>query len=613
MSDKMEFRAEVHKMLDIVINSLYSEKQIFLRELISNASDACDKLKYMALTNQALMKGVGRLEIKIVPDAEKRTLKIEDNGIGMNRDDLIDHLGTIAKSGTADFVRNVKDNGSSMDLIGQFGVGFYSAFMVAEKVEILTRKAGEDKAWKWVSNGVDGFEISEAEKAGNGTEITLFLKEEEKQYTDTIYLRQIIRLYSDHISYPIIMNLGKNGEETVNTGSALWTRNKAEITTEQYKEFYHHVSKNFDEPWMTLHFKAEGNLEYTGLVFVPSTQPYDLFQPDRKNGLKLYVNRVFISDKVEELLPNYLRFVKGIIDSADLPLNISREMLQQNPLVAKIRNGTVSRILKELKKRAENYDDYMIFWNAFGTAFKEGIYEDFSNREEIASLSRFASTKGGDKLVSLDDYIGRMPAGQKAIYYITGDDVKVLENNPQLEAFKSKGLEVLLLVDPIDEFWTQVLTKYKDKEIKHISQADEDFVPDRKDAPKVKDEDLKKLTDRMAAVLNGDVAKVTVTEKLTTSPVSLTVENGQMSLHLERLMRNHQQQTAFASLKVLEVNPYHPLIIRLSELAAAEKDDVRVTEMTKILYDQALIAEGEAITNPSFFAEKLGEYMLKAL
>ena len=613
MSDKMEFRAEVHKMLDIVINSLYSEKQIFLRELISNASDACDKLKYMALTNQALMKGVGRLEIKIVPDAEKRTLKIEDNGIGMNRDDLIDHLGTIAKSGTADFVRNVKDNGSSMDLIGQFGVGFYSAFMVAEKVEILTRKAGEDKAWKWVSNGVDGFEISEAEKAGNGTEITLFLKEEEKQYTDTIYLRQIIRLYSDHISYPIIMNLGKNGEETVNTGSALWTRNKAEITTEQYKEFYHHVSKNFDEPWMTLHFKAEGNLEYTGLVFVPSTQPYDLFQPDRKNGLKLEVNRVFISDKVEELLPNYLRFVKGIIDSADLPLNISREMLQQNPLVAKIRNGTVSRILKELKKRAENYDDYMIFWNAFGTAFKEGIYEDFSNREEIASLSRFASTKGGDKLVSLDDYIGRMPAGQKAIYYITGDDVKVLENNPQLEAFKSKGLEVLLLVDPIDEFWTQVLTKYKDKEIKHISQADEDFVPDRKDAPKVKDEDLKKLTDRMAAVLNGDVAKVTVTEKLTTSPVSLTVENGQMSLHLERLMRNHQQQTAFASLKVLEVNPYHPLIIRLSELAAAEKDDVRVTEMTKILYDQALIAEGEAITNPSFFAEKLGEYMLKAL
>ena len=613
MADKMEFRAEVNKMLDIVINSLYSEKQIFLRELISNASDACDKLKYLALTNQELMKGVGQLKITLIPNAEKRTLTVKDNGIGMNRDDLINHLGTIAKSGTADFVNNAKDNGSSMELIGQFGVGFYSAFMVAEKVEILTRKAGEDKAWKWASNGMDGFEISEAEKADNGTEITLFLKEDEKQYTDTIYLRQIVRLYSDHISYPIVMDLGKNGEETINTGSALWTRPKAEITQEQYKEFYHHVSKNFDEPWMTLHFKAEGNLEYTGLLFIPSTQPYDLFQPDRKNGLKLYVNRVFISDKVEELLPNYLRFVKGIIDSSDLPLNISREMLQQNPLVAKIRTGTVSRILKELKKRSENYDDYMKFWQAFGTAFKEGIYEDFSNREEIASLSRFYSTKGEDKLVSLDEYIERMPAGQKAIYYITGDDVKVLGNNPQLEAFKNKGLEVLLLVDPIDEFWTQVLTKYKDKEIKHISMAEEDFAPDRSNAVKAKDEDLKKLTEIMAKTLNGEVAKVTTTEKLTSSPVCLAVEDGQMSLHLERLMRNHQQQTAFASLKVLELNPYHPLIVKLSELAAADKPDVRVEEMTKMLYDQALIAEGEPIRNPSFFAEHLGEYMLGAL
>ncbi len=609
----MEFRAEVNKMLDIVINSLYSEKQIFLRELISNASDACDKLKYLALTNQELMKGVGQLKITLIPNAEKRTLTVKDNGIGMNRDDLINHLGTIAKSGTADFVNNAKDNGSSMELIGQFGVGFYSAFMVAEKVEILTRKAGEDKAWKWASNGMDGFEISEAEKADNGTEITLFLKEDEKQYTDTIYLRQIVRLYSDHISYPIVMDLGKNGEETINTGSALWTRPKAEITQEQYKEFYHHVSKNFDEPWMTLHFKAEGNLEYTGLLFIPSTQPYDLFQPDRKNGLKLYVNRVFISDKVEELLPNYLRFVKGIIDSSDLPLNISREMLQQNPLVAKIRTGTVSRILKELKKRSENYDDYMKFWQAFGTAFKEGIYEDFSNREEIASLSRFYSTKGEDKLVSLDEYIERMPAGQKAIYYVTGDDVKVLGNNPQLEAFKNKGLEVLLLVDPIDEFWTQVLTKYKDKEIKHISMAEEDFAPDRSNAVKAKDEDLKKLTEIMAKTLNGEVAKVTTTEKLTNSPVCLAVEDGQMSLHLERLMRNHQQQTAFASLKVLELNPYHPLIVKLSELAAADKPDVRVEEMTKMLYDQALIAEGEPIRNPSFFAEHLGEYMLGAL
>ena len=613
MSDKMEFKAEVNKLLDIVINSLYSEKQIFLRELISNASDACDKLKYMALTHPDLAKNTGELKIKIIPDAEKNTLKVEDNGIGMNKDDLINHLGTIAKSGTADFVRNVKDNGSAVDLIGQFGVGFYSAFMVADKVEILTRKAGEDQAWKWVSDGVGGFEISAAEKASNGTEITIFLKADEKQYTDTIFLRQIIRLYSDHINYPIVLDLGKSGEETVNTASALWTRNKAEITEDQYTEFYHHVSKNFDKPWMTLHFKAEGNIEYTGLLFIPETQPYDLFQPDRKNGLKLYVNRVFISDKVEELLPHYLRFVKGIVDSSDLPLNISREMLQQNPLVAKIRSGIVSRILKELKTRSKNYEDYMKFWNAFGIAFKEGIYEDFGNREEIASLAKFYSTKDLEKMTSLDEYIERMGKDQKAIYYITGDDVKVLANNPQLEAFKAKGIEVLLLVDPIDEFWPQVLTSYKEKPVKHISQADEEFLIDRKDEKKVPDEQLKKLTEQMAEVLNGEVGKVAATDKLTGSPVSLTVENGQMSIHLERLMRNHQQQTAFASLRILEINPYHPLIIKLAEMAGVDAHKEKVAEVTKILYDQALIAEGEAIKNPTFFAEKLSALLLSSL
>lgn len=300
MSDKLNFQADVSKMLDIVVNSLYSEKQIFLRELISNASDACDKLKYMALTHPDIARESGEMKIWITPNAEKNTLTVADNGIGMNRDDLINHLGTIAKSGTADFVKNASDNGSAVDLIGQFGVGFYSAFMVADKVEILTRRAGEDKAWFWVSNGVDGFEIREAEKKTNGTEIKLFLKQDEKNYTDSIYLRQIIRTYSDHINYPIVLCLGKAGEETVNSASALWTRNKAEITPEQYKEFYHHVSKNFDEPWMTLHFKAEGSIEYTGLLYIPGTAPYDLFQPDRKQGLKLYVNRVFISEKVEE-------------------------------------------------------------------------------------------------------------------------------------------------------------------------------------------------------------------------------------------------------------------------------------------------------------------------
>lgn len=611
MSDKLNFQADVSKMLDIVVNSLYSEKQIFLRELISNASDACDKLKYMALTHPDIARESGEMKIWITPDAEKNTLTVADNGIGMNRDDLINHLGTIAKSGTADFVKNASDNGSAVDLIGQFGVGFYSAFMVADKVEILTRRAGEDKAWFWVSNGVDGFEIREAEKKTNGTEIKLFLKQDEKNYTDSIYLRQIIRTYSDHINYPIVLCLGKAGEETVNSASALWTRNKAEITPEQYKEFYHHVSKNFDEPWMTLHFKAEGSIEYTGLLYIPGTAPYDLFQPDRKQGLKLYVNRVFISEKVEELLPSYLRFVRGIIDSSDLPLNISREMLQQSPLIAKIRQGTVSRILKELKKRSKDYEDYKKFWDAFGIAFKEGIYEDFANREEIAGLSRFVSTNDTGKLTSLDDYIGRAQPEQKSIYYITGDDVKTLVNNPQLEAFKEKGLEVLLLTDPIDEFWTQTLGTYKTFAVKHVSQADIDL-SFKREGQKVEEGDLKKLTDLLGEMFKNEVGKVTTTDKLTKSPVSLTVEAGQMSIHLERLMRNHQQQTAFASTRILELNPYHPLIIRLAEAMGDEALKPKVEEVARLLLDQAKIAEGECISDPSFYSEKMSEYILKS-
>ena len=612
MSEKINFQAEVGKLLDIMINSIYSERQIFLRELISNASDACDKLHYVCLTNPEIAKTTTEMKIKIIPDVEAKTLTIEDNGIGMNREDMVNHLGTIAKSGTADFVKNVKDNGSAMDLIGQFGVGFYSAFMVADKVEVISQKAGECQAYKWVSDGTQGFEIESAEKEANGTSIKLFLKDDAKEFLDSIYLRQIIRTYSDHIDYPIVLDLGKAGEETVNTGSALWAKNKAEITDDQYKEFYHHITKNFDEPWLRLHFKAEGNIEYTGLLFVPSEAPYDLFQPDKKQGLKLYVNKVFISDKVEELLPTYLRFVKGVIDSADLSLNISREMLQQSPLIAKIKQGTVSRLLKELKTRAKDADDYAKFWAAFGAAFKEGIYEDFSNREEVAELSRFVSTVDMDKLTSLDDYIARMLPEQKSIYYITGDDVKTLMNNPQLEAFKAKNIEVLLLTDPIDEFWPQVLTSYKGKTIKHISQAEEDLEIAR-DEPKAEEGSLAKLTAFMADLLKDEVGKVEPTDKLTKSPVSLAVENGQMSLHLERLMRNHQQQTAFASTRILEVNPYHPLIIKLSEMVGDEAQKAKVEEVSRLLLDQAKIAEGESVSNPAFYTEKMGEYLLKAM
>lgn len=610
MSKKQKFKTEVSKLLDIVINSLYSEKYIFLRELISNASDACDKLRYYSLMKPEVTKNNGEFKIVITPNAEENTLTISDNGIGMNKEDLVNHLSTIAKSGTADFVNNAKDNGSVVDLIGKFGVGFYSAFMVASKVEVTTKRAGEEQAYKWISNGVDGFEIEETEKEKSGTDIKLFLKDDAKDFTDTIYLRHIIRTYSDHINYPIVLDLGKAGEETVNTGSALWTKNKAEITDDQYNEFYHHISRNFDTPWMRLHFKAEGSIEYTGLLFIPSEAPYDLFQPDRQQSLKLYVNRVFISDKVDDLMPAYLRFVKGIIDSADLPLNISREMLQQNALIAKIRTGTVSRILKELKKRSEDYDDYMKFWKNFGMAFKEGIYEDPANRVEIAELSRFYSTNSAEKLTSLDEYISRVKEGQTTIYYITGDDIPTLRNNPQLEAFKEKGLEVLLLTDPIDEFWVQTLTNFKGYPIKHVSQADVDLKFERKE-PKADEGSLKKLTDFMAELFKNEVGKVVPTEKLTKSPVSLTVENGQMSIHLERLMRNHQQQTAFASSRILEVNPYHPLIIKLADSMFDDKERPTVEEVCRLLLDQAKIAEGEAISDSSFFSEKLSDYILR--
>ena len=476
----------------------------------------------------------------------------------------------------------------------------------------MTRRVDSDKAYKWVSNGVDGFEISEAEKAGNGTDIKLFLKDDAKDYTDTIYLRNIIHTYSEHIDYPIVLNLGEAGEETVNTASALWARNKAEITEKQYKDFYQHVTKNFDEPWMTLHFKAEGSIEYTGLLFVPSKAPYDLFQPDRLGGIKLYVNKVFISDKVEGLMPMYLRFVRGVIDSADLPLNISREMLQQSSLIAKIRQGTVSRLFKELKKRAENEEDYEKFWKAFGIAFKEGIYEDFTNREEVAELSRFYSTKSEDRLTSLDAYIERMGKEQKAIYYITGDDAKTLACNPLLEAFREKDIEVLLLTDPIDEFWTQTLLSFKGKELKHISQADMKLDIKRESA-KADEKELKELTEKMTEWFKGEVGKVETTEKLTKSPASLTVEDGQMSIHLERLMRNHQQKTAFNSTRILLVNPYHPLIIRLAELVGDKDKEAEVRDAAQLVLEQAKIAEGEAVSNPSLFNEKLSEFILRAI
>ncbi|MFI3240987.1 MAG: molecular chaperone HtpG [Alphaproteobacteria bacterium] len=592
---KIKFKAEVQKLLNIVVNSLYSEKQIFLRELVSNASDACDKLKYMALINPELKGPKGGFKIVIKADEKEKTLTISDNGIGMNKDDLINHLGTIAKSGTADFVANASENSSTVDLIGQFGVGFYSAFMVANKVEVLTKKAGEDSAYLWHSEGFGTFEIVDAIKENNGSEIKLYLKDDAKDYFETVYLRNIIKTYSDHINYPIFLDLGENGEEQVNSSSAIWAKSKAEVTEKQYKDFYQHITKNFDDPWLTLHFKVEGAQEYSGLLYVPSTRPVNLFQPDNKRGLKLYVNKVFISDKVEGLIPNYLRFVDGVIDSSDLPLNISREMLQENVLLDKIKSSVTNRILKELEKKSNDKEAYKLFWNNFGTAFKEGLYEDVVNKETIAKLSRFYSTNSKDEFTSLDEYISRA-GDKKEIYFTSGENKEILFNNPQLEIFKANNIEVLLFSDPIDEFWIQTFSSYKGYVFKNIFNANLDLNIAR-DAKKVEDAKLKELCEKLLEFYNGEVLEVKATENLVTSPALIRANNGQMSLYLERLMKANGQQMMFESSRVLEINPYHNLIIKMSDNLNGDN----FNSQAKIILDLAKIAEGEPIKNGSEF------------
>jgi molecular chaperone HtpG len=465
------FQAEVSRLLDIVAHSLYSEKEIFLRELISNASDACDRLRYAALTEPSLAEGESHYRVVLSPVKSSRTLTIADNGIGMNHDELVENLGTIARSGTAAFMTQLTgDNKKDMNLIGQFGVGFYSAFMVADKVEVSSRKAGDSEGWRWISDGRGSFTIEPAANVARGARITLHLREGDEEYLEPHRLQQIVKRYSDHIALPIVLADG-NKEETINSASALWTRPRSEITAEQYNEFYHHVGHSFDEPWLTLHARAEGVLEYTFLLFVPSQKPFDLFDPERKPRVKLYVRRVFITDEGTELLPAYLRFVRGIVDSEDLPLNISREMLQSNPMVARIRQQLTRRVLTDLQKKAtEAPEEYAKFWDNFGAVLKEGIYEDREQRDPLLALARFRSTTR-DGLVSLDDYVAAMRPEQEAIYTITGDNLDLLKKSPQLEGFRARGVEVLLLTDPVDEFWLPSIGTYKEKPFKSATRG----------------------------------------------------------------------------------------------------------------------------------------------
>jgi molecular chaperone HtpG len=611
------FQAEVSRLLEIVAHSLYSEKEIFLRELISNASDACDRLRYAALTEPALAEGETEYRVTLTPDKAARTLTIADNGIGMNREELIDNLGTIARSGTAAFVNQLSgDARKDMSLIGQFGVGFYSAFMVAEKVEVLSRKAGESHGWRWVSDGKGEFSVEPFPETARGAKIVVHLREGEDEYLDPARLRRVVKTYSDHIGLPIILNEGGK-EETINTASALWTRPRSEITPEQYKEFYHHVGHSFDDPWLTLHNKAEGVLEYTNLLFVPSTKPFDLFDPERKSRVKLYVRRVFITDEATDLLPAYLRFLRGIVDSEDLPLNISREMLQSNPMVARIRQQLTRRILSELtKKSSETADEYAKFWDNFGAVLKEGLYEDRDHRDELQGLARFRSTTR-DELVSLDDYIAAMKPGQDAIYTIHGDSLDVIKKSPQLEGFQARGIEVLLLTDPIDEFWVPSIGRYKDKPFKSATRGgvDLDKIPLSEASEATSTEPPAKLGSLIAIfklALGDSVKDVRSSERLTDSAVCLVADEGDMDMHLERLLKQHRQLDS-GSRRILEVNPRHKLIERLAASVGEPGASDQLSEFAWLLLDQARIVEGEQLPDPPAFARRLAMLLERGL
>ena len=621
-TEERAFEAEVGKLLHIVANSLYSEREIFLRELISNASDACDRLRYAALTKPELSAGDADLKVSVAADAKAKTITVADNGIGMNRDDLIADLGTIARSGTSAFLEQLSgDEADDVAMIGQFGVGFYSAFMVADEVTVESRKAGENQGWQWRSDGKGAYTVAPAEaEVPRGTRITLHLRKNAKEFLEAARLRHIVKTYSDHIALPIVLTEdGK--EETVNTASALWTRPKAEITAEQYTEFYHHAGHLFDEPWLTIHNRVEGKLEYTNLLFIPSVKPFDLFHPDRKGHLKLYVKRVFITDDCDELVPGYLRFLRGVVDSEDMPLNISREMLQNNPVVVKIRAGLVKRVLGELKKKAEKApDDYAGFWDTFGAVLKEGIYEDHANRDRLIALARFRTT-GGERLKSLADYVAAMKDGQEAIYYISGDSAEAVARSPQLEAFRARGVEVLLLTDPVDEFWVPAVGAYQEKPIKSVTRGGVDLdtiaADDKTDADEKPDDDIGETDiDRLVAsfklTLKDAVKDVRTSARLTDSPVCLVADEGDIDMHLERMLKQHKQIDASSS-RILEINARHPLIRGLAGRVKAGGAAADLEDAAQLLLDQARIVEGEPVPDLAAFARRLAAVMQKGL
>ncbi|MDB4220227.1 molecular chaperone HtpG [Pelagibacterales bacterium] len=616
-SEKLEFQTEVSQLLKLMINSVYSEKEVFVRELVSNASDACDKLRYLATTKEKLLQSDPDLKIQIEIDKKENLITITDNGIGMNRDDLVNNLGTIARSGTAQFIKEATET-KDLSLIGQFGVGFYSAFMVASDLTVITRKAGEKKLWIWKSDGESNFTIDESDdleqlNSNRGTKIILSITKEGKEYLEKIRIEEIIRKYSDHISIPIFVRDIKDKEdekpEAINSALALWTRPKNKITKEQYKEFYNHVGQMFDDPWLTSHYKAEGQIEYTVLNFIPSTKPFDLYDPARENRLKLYVKKVFITDNCPELIPPYLRFLRGVIDSEDLPLNISREMLQNNPVVKKIRNALVRRTIGDLKKKLTNdRASYEEFWSNFGPVIKEGIYEDTEKKDTLLEIALFKNSNS-TKLITLDEYIDSMSKKQKDIYFITGDSYANVINNPSLEGYKSRGINVLILDDAVDSFWTSSTPNFKEKNIKSVSKGVDDLESISKkktdDKDKKEDKSLEPLIILLKDKLKEKVKDVRTSSRLTESPVCLVVDESAMDPQLEKILQQHNQLQQGAALKILEINPDHKLIKKLAKMS---KDKASVGDIENIgilLYEQSMILDGEKPSDPVNFSKKL--------
>ncbi|BBL76196.1 molecular chaperone HtpG [Methylomagnum ishizawai] len=619
------FEAEVKQILHLMIHSLYSNKEIFLRELISNGSDAADKLRFTALGDDALYEGDAELKIRVEFDKGARTLTITDNGIGMSRDEVRENIGTIARSGTRRFFEALTgDQAKDSQLIGQFGVGFYSSFIVADKVTLETRKAGEPAAHgvRWESAGEGDFTLETIDKPERGTQITLHLREGEDDFLDGWKLRSIIRKFSDHISLPIVMLKesygGEEGEaektiewETVNSASALWAKNKDEISEEQYTEFYKHVSHDFQEPLARLHSRVEGNNEYTLLLYLPARAPFDLWDRDNKHGVKLYVRKVFIMEGSEKLMPRYLRFVRGVIDSDSLPLNVSREILQEDKLLEKIRSGAVKKVLGLLEDLAKNEPEkYATFWKEFGQAFKEGPIEDFKNRERIAKLMRFASTHtdSPEQTVSLDDYISRMKEGQDKIYFITAESHTAAKNSPHLELLRKKGLEVLLLSDRVDDWLVGYLTEYEGKPLQSVAKGDLDLgtLADESDKQHVEEasKELEPLIERIKQVLGDKVAEVKVSARLTDSPACLVSETYGMSRTMERIMKSVGQGVPAAK-PIFEINPDHPLVVRLK----FEPDDLKFGDLAHVLYDQAVLSEGAQLDDPAAFVKRLNSLL----